>query len=726
MRSLVVLLLLWMPASAGAQAATLHGRVVDEQGIGIDRAAVSVDSLGRGTLTDSAGRFLLPELPAGRHTVRASMMGFRSVTAVVSIQEDVGEPLTLRLPADPLQLEPIEVEGEKARSGIDVSETVRTEVIIHRDLVDRADRGTLMSALDGQIGLKTRPCAMCGSCGVGMQGLEPSYTEVNVDGLPVYTGLGTLYGLDGVSAADVERLEIVKGTGSSLYGSGAIAGAVNLVSVPPDREGSFEARVSSDQYGQSSLHIGGSGISERAPMRLSFSAGATPDRIDTNDDGVTDVPESWRSTLNSSIEIPVRASRLRLGGRAYWENRFAGELDWSTADRGSAEVYGREILTRRQELSLRWQGPRDGRWIWSAKGALVRHDQDSWYGTQEYDARQRLGLLVLSADRAWHEKHATVLEGGVRTERYDDNLELETPTDLSYMVPSLVLQHSWSPNRAWTVQAGNRAEYYEADGAVLTPRFTAAWSPLSMTTLRFSGGMGYRPVTLFSLDIATEAGFENVQLSENLKAEESRAVSAALSQRWVSPAASLRFDLNLFLTDFRSKAIIEHGEGSDIHISNASDADSRGFELQAAALHREGWSLDLGFARSRVRYLAGERWRDVELQYDYMADASFGRDLKARGLSAKLSATVYGPQHLPEGRGRSRSAAYAIWKAAVRKEWGPLNASLMINNLFDWTQAESPYIRDPETGRLRPDAALIYAPVLGRTITLGFGYSLGG
>lgn len=725
MRITLILVAICFVCSTAIQAATLRGRVVDENGEALRFANVQIESLQLGKVTDSDGRFEFQNLSAGDYPLRVSMVGYEAFEETVSVNEDDREPIVIRLQIDPMQLEGIEVEAERERAGFDDSKTIRTEVIPGTELVEDADRGTLLSALDGATGLKTRPCAMCGSCGIGMQGLESSYTEVNVDGLPVFIGLGTLYGLDGVSVGDVKRLEMVKGSSSSLYGSGAIAGAVNLVSVSPDPEGSFEARVLSDQYGQSNIFLGGSRLVGKLPMRLTLSAGTTPSRTDTNDDDVTDVPEHRRIIVGYSVEVPFDKSTLRLGARSYWEDRFAGELDWTKDDRGSESVYARDILTNRQELSLHWRRAQVGSWLWSARGALVNHEQDSWYGRQEYDARQRLGLFALTADYLWNERHATIVESGVNAEDYDDNLELASQTDLNYTVPSLVIQHRWQPHEALTLQAGNRAEYYEDDGAIFTPRATAVWNALPMTTFRVSGGLGYRPVTLFSLDIGTEAGFDNVRLADDLEPEETAALSAAVSQRLISDPYSARVDLNLFWTDFENKAIIEHDDGSDIRVSNAPDAYSRGFEVQASAQHLSGWSLKAGFSRSEVRYQTDGKWHDVELQYDYTADGSIGKQWRDQGISAELSAAGYGPQLLPEGRGKDSAARYVLWSANVRKQWARLGVSFGVDNLFDWTQSDSPYVRDPETGRLRPDAALIYGPILGRTFTLSLSYSVG-
>jgi outer membrane receptor for ferrienterochelin and colicins len=482
--------------------------------------------------------------------------------------------------------------------------------------------------------------------------------------------------------------------------------------------------MSSDQYGQSSLYLAGSGLSKKFPMRLSLNLGSEPTRIDEDGDGITDRPEYQRSNLQYSVDIPLNKSKLTLGARVYMENRFAGDLDWSTADRGSNILYGREILTRRQEMSVQWKAPKGEITQWSARGALVNHEQDSWYGVQEFDATQKIGLAALTLNRFWNARHSTTFEAGVHAEDYNDNLNLNAPTDLRQTVPAFVAEHNWHPRADLAILLGNRTEYYkEDDDLVLTPRLAVAWEAGPMTSFRVTAGTGYRPVNLFSLDASTMAGFENMTLDERLKPERSVAFSASASQRWATQTYTTRVDANVFLTDFSSKAIAKLGHGNSVLYTNTSEAFSRGYELQAQWMQQDGWKSKIGFSQTQNRYLLDGKWMNAELQYSITADGMLGKEWTKPGITADVTANVFGPQFMPMGRARDESPTYVLWNTSVRKEWKYFSASFGVNNIFDWVQSDEPYYFDPISGRVSPDTALFYGPILGRTFTVSLGYS---
>jgi outer membrane receptor for ferrienterochelin and colicins len=323
-------------------------------------------------------------------------------------------------------------------------------------------------------------------------------------------------------------------------------------------------------------------------------------------------------------------------------------------------------------------------------------------------------------------RHSTTLEAGVHIEDYDDNLELNVPTDLQLTTPAFVAEHSWHPQVNWAILLGNRTEYYsKTDETVLTPRMALAWDATPMATFRLTAGTGYRPVTLFSLDASTMAGFENMILDDKLKPERSIALSLAANRRWTTQSHTTRIDVNVFYTDFSSKAIAKLGDGNSVLYANVNDAFSRGFELQTQWTDMNGWKGAAGFSRTQSRFLLHGDWMNTELQYSYTADGTLAKEWKQTGITTDVTGTVFGPQYLPEGRGRDKSPAYVIWNSSVRKQWDRFSATLGVNNIFDWTQSDNPYYFDPNTGRVNPDTALFYGPILGRTCLLSLGYTFG-
>jgi outer membrane receptor for ferrienterochelin and colicins len=702
----------------------ISGIIKNPDGQPLGFANVQVEKLNAGVTADQNGYFALTNLPAGNYDVRVSLLGYQSYTITVELIEGQAVEYAVTLAPDVLEGREVNVETDKIESGIGGNEPVRKEVVSGDDLRAHSLTGSIVSGLEGGTGLKTRPCSLCGACGVGMQGLDPSYTEINVDGMPVISGVGSLYGVESLTAADVSSVELVKGASSAEYGSGAIGGAVNLVTERASTKTVFRVAGSANNNGQNTQTITASGLALKVPMRLSIMHSGEPQKLDQDDDNLTDTPQYERLNLTYSMSsVETAKNSWNIGGRIYTDDRFAGELNWTKDDRGSTEIYGRDILTNRREVSGRY-GIRSGSWNLSAQSALVWHDQKSWYGATEFNPSQRLILTELSATNRWSQKHETLFQLVHNYQDYEDNLELAMPTDLKLSIPGVVAMHTWSLSEKFTAQAGSRAEYYEEDGVVFVPRASLRWKPVASTAFRVTGGLGYRPVTLYSIDGAVEAGFENVNLSLDLPAERTQSVSTGLNKQWVTASTALTFDLNLYLTHFDNKVIVALTDvPGEVEYRLSDDGYTRGAEAQMNWVHTNGLRVKAGAIRSQSRYLVGNDWMNAHLQYTYTADGLIGKTWKKVGLTAELSADLYGPQHLPEGHGREMSPEYVLWDTEVRKTWKHITASLGMRNIFDWTQSESPYRRDPQ-GRLLPDSALMYGTLLGRTIYAGLAYSM--
>ncbi len=496
MRILLLSLLLFCLVSQ-LTAAEIVGRVSDEHGQVLSYANLMLAGTRYGATADTAGGYLINNVPAGEYVLHVTLLGYEPWQQTIRVTDDSASFITPVLREMALPVDAVDIVAERENSGVASDRAVRTEIVTGTELQADATGGSVIAGLAGETGIKTRPCSMCGSCGVGMQGLDPSYTEISVDGIPLLAGVGTLYAIEGLSASDVTRLELVKGAASAEQGSGAIAGALNLVTAQADSQMALNIGTNVSHLGQNTFTIAASRPVSGVAMRLSVLHSAEPERIDENGDGLTDTPKYNRLNLLYQIGSGGEDG-WAVGVRAYRDRRFAGELAWSGDDRGSAAIYGREIITAREELAARY-GLDVGAWEVKLRSAYVLHEQDSWYGVTEFDALQRLSVTELSAARPWNTQHNTLFQLSYQYQDYADNLALNTETDLTLSVPGFVVQHAWLLAPGWLLQAGNRAEYYHQDGVVLVPRSALRWQAAAGTTIRATGGLGYRPVTIFSL-----------------------------------------------------------------------------------------------------------------------------------------------------------------------------------------------------------------------------------
>ncbi len=692
-------------------------------------ATAMLEGTQRGAATNPKGIFTINNLEAGTYSLKISMMGYESLTMEAVVGETDTVMMHLAIPPSAVEMGEVNIEAERTKSGMDNTSTTRKEIITGVELQAKSKDGGLLSALQNKTGLRTKPCALCGSAGIGMQGLDPSYTEINVDGLPVLSGLGTLYGLDGLSVSDVKEVQVTKGSGSTLFGSGAIAGAVNLVSARPALKPTLITNFSLDNNGKSTVSASASGLTGKIPMRLSVMNSAEPQYLDKDDDGLTDTPKYRRLNLNYNIDPLLAKGSLKFGARYFTEHRYAGETNWHTGYRGDTTVYGRDIFTDRGELSGKYEFPLAGKFNGAFESAFVKHEQESWYGATNYNATQELFLAKASARGEWSKNHASVLELFFNHQDYDDNLVLPVSTDLLYNTPGATVEHTVhldDNENAFTVQGGTKIEYWDTYGVQFIPRGSLLYRPNVATGFRLSGGAGFRPVSIFSLEEAAHAGFENVVVPEDLAPERSTAGSFAINRQWVKSNFAVTSDVSVFYTHFDDKVVLHYGEhAGQTMYDNSPEAYSLGGEIQTGLSLNSGWSFDLGGRVSKVRYFEDSTkvFRNAEFQSVFTGNASLTKRFARQGITTELGAGIFGPQYLPEGRSRDKSPVFAIWNVGFSKSWKRITLSGSVNNLFDWTQPDDPYLRD-ENGRLLLDSSLIYGPQLGRTFALSLDVAL--
>ncbi len=708
MSKTVVYMLLVLALLSSAFAAELELTIHGEDGAPLSGVNVIHHELKLGASTSLDGMALVEHIPAGKHMFHISSVGYQSQMLELVFGENERVTQELILHSAVLEAAAVTVHGHSeglVSSGTHMVEVQSTEALA-------LNSGSTLDLLGEHEGVDTKPCALCGSAGVGLQGLDAAYTEVQQDGMTLMSGVGGLYGLDSAPTEGLARTELRQGSSDSHQSGAAIAGQVNLVSAPVEAQDTLVIRLALGDHLRHDAGVTLGGRLLHLPTRLQADWSADPQRIDGNEDQLTDTPELGR--LNLQLE-----QRARLGNidwnwklRGMGEERFAGDLDWSAADRGSASVYGRDIRTRRGEGTLRatWRDTKGAEWNW--RSGLVYHHQDSWYGATSFDAVQQRGLGKLSRSLAGSE-----WEVGLTYEDYRDNLQLEQQTDRMDLIPHAFYQRLWQPAPAVQLTTGLRVESHHEQALVPLLNSSVRWqvSPAWMTTL--GAGQGYRPITLFSLDKAVHAGFDGVELASELDPEQSLSLNWTLEYSRVASTLVSRSTLRVFDTEFRDKAILAYGEEAGTVIySNAQRAYSRGLSLSQNLVWPNGLQWKANASWSRVRYLQDGSWQREHMQNAWTAGTSLSWRATQRGTLIRLRGNFYGPQELPEGRTRDTSPIWQTWDLDLNQQVGSVDLLLSVENLFDWVQKDSPFVQDASGVLI--DSAMIYGPLVGRRYKL--------
>jgi outer membrane receptor for ferrienterochelin and colicins len=716
-----------VPAPAAAQnSVEVQGIVVRQSGEVIPYARVSVLGTQRGVIADGEGRFRLEGLSGTGLVLMVSAQGFGAVEHAAS-QPHAGT-VTIVLEPDPVALAALTVTGTMksttvAQSPVKVS-------VVPSAVLQRNATNNLVEAVQFVNGLYNQvDCGVCYTNNLRINGMEGPYTAVLIDGMPLMSSLASVYGLNGINPALIQQIEIVKGPSSTLYGSEAMAGVINVITKDPR----FVPRLTIDAWGTSDAEGNVDFAASTRPGDVSgFLSGnlAYNNRfVDGNGDGFTDFPLNRRGVVFGKMDVSPRGERrATLTAKYLYEDRFGGVEGWTRADRGSGDVYGESIYTNRIEML--------GSYLpgWSDEirfeGSYSWHDQDSWYGDSPYDATQHIAF----GNAVWGPlvgRHDLLLGASLRYQTYDDNTPATVAVDRR-LIPGVFAQDELRFSNGVTLLGGMRADHHEEHGVIASPRVAIKWDAFGHTAVRLNAGTGFRVVNLFTEDHAALTGARDVLVASELEPERSRSVTLNVNQVVEFGPNPMMIDLDLFHTRFSNKIVPDYdADPNQIVYGNLEGhAVSRGI----------GVTLNQNVDFDRFLYSVGVTLQDVyTVEADDASDEFFAPNVRGvlsatynvRSLPMRIDYTgsITGPMRLPAYASpftrAVRSPTYSTHN--VQTSWRIENGAefyLSVKNVFDYVQPSA--LIDPANPFGDDfDTAYVYGPLRGRYIMLGLRYGVG-
>lgn len=722
-RRTIRLLMAGLLAVAAQSAAAQQEREVDVRGrvrvadAGMAQARVQIGEY-PAVQTAADGRFVVRRVPAGSHQLKIAAIGYKVVTRQLtlpadSLLEDV------RLTPATARVSDLVVTGTLAEVRVDES-PVKVEVISRRAL-ERNLTTNLMESVRAIPGLREQvDCGVCYTNSISINGMDGPYTAVLFDGVPVLGALATVYALNSLNPALLEQVEIVKGPASTLYGSEAMAGVVNIISRDPRTAPAWSVNASATSHGQLSadalvrpLVAGG--------RLFAAATGAWNDRfVDGNHDGFSDVPLTTRaSALVKWSDGNLATRRADILARYWYEDRFGGVRAWTPAHRGSNQVYGESIMTNRWEViaGLRPNVLGDALRI---SAAVSGHKQDSFYGATHYLASQR--TMFLQATWA-----PTVSSGGVRPllgatwrrQWYDD----DTPATLTAedrIVPGVFGELELPLGRHLTMLGGTRLDRHAAHGGIVSPRAALRWAPSEATTLRLNAATGFRVVHLFTEDHAALSGSRQVVIEETLEPERSATVTASL-RTTTGTTTPVVFDADVFFTRFRNRIIPDYNVDPELIVYRNLDGAARTAGVSL------GVSIDPTV--SSLAFRAGATYQRVTRTVnDVVSDVEFAPRVKAdfgvtwegpSGIDLDWTGTVTGRMALPILHGVTE---YSPWfteqHVQLTRAIGPNRfVTVGLKNIFN-TRQRDPLVAPDDPFGPNFDTYRVWGPVQGRRLVV--------
>ncbi len=404
-------------------------------------------------------------------------------------------------------------------------------------------------------------CNVCNTGDIHINGMEGPYTLILIDGMPIVSSLSTVYGLSGIPNSMVDRIEVVKGPASSLYGSEAMGGIINLITNNASKAPKFSADFFTTSWLEYSADIATKFKVGKVNSLLGVNYFKYNNLKDNNGDNFTDLTLQDRISVFNKWNFERNENRLAsLGLRYVYEDRWGGEMQWDKQkDRGSNKIYGESIYTSRIELIGMYQVPVKERIV--AQFSYNYHDQNSWYGSIPYMANQE----VVFGQAYWDKilkAHSLMLGMTLRYTEYDDNTPATASEDglvnqpSKTTLPGVFVQDEIKFNPQNTLLLGYRYDYNKNHGNIHSPRIAYKYSSFNKKhTLRGSFGTGFRVVNLFTEDHAALTGSREVVILEELKPEKSYNANLNYVTRYSTEFVNIDVDLTGFYSYFTNKIL---------------------------------------------------------------------------------------------------------------------------------------------------------------------------
>lgn len=550
-------------------------------------------------------------------------------------------------------------------------------------------------------------CNICNTGDIHINGLEGAYTMVLIDGMPIVSSLASVYGLSGIPNSLVERIEVVKGPASSLYGSEAIGGLINVITKSPASSPLLAADVSATSWGEYNADLG---LKYRATQKMSGLLGVNyfnyQRPVDKNDDNFTDLTLQDRISVFNKLSWQRKEQRLAsLAARYVYEDRWGGEMNWNPQHRGGDSIYGESIYTSRLELIGNYQLPVHEKLLFAY--SFNRHDHQSAYGNTIFNAQQQIAFGQLTWEQELSSRHV-LLSGLVgrytwyndnTTATYDTLSGADSPDRI--FLPGIFVQDEIAVSEKQRLLLGLRYDYDYRHGSILTPRAAYKWSLPTGDELRVNAGTGFRVVNIFTEDHAALTGARAVVIAEALRPERSYNLNLNYLKKIYRSQYSWQIDLSAWYTYFTNQILPDYTTNTNQIIYANLDGHSvstglsgnleygwgqsfratAGFTLMDVGVYRRG---DQG-KKQRSRQLLTERW-----------SGTWTLSYVVPGIHTTVDYTgnIYGPMLLPllsdTDPRPPKSPVWALQNIKLsRKIAAGLEVYGGVKNLFNWTPARS-------------------------------------
>ena len=612
--------------------AHIYGHVLDKAtGEHLPYVVVHLKGTTIGVSTENSGHYMIRNIPEGTYVVEASAIGYKAQSFDLNVRKGRSYELNFALEEDLVQIDGVIVSATRSETTRRMSPTLVN--VVGMDVYNKTNSTTVAQGLAFQPGVRVENnCQNCGFQQVRINGLDGQYTQILIDSRPIFSSLAGVYGIEQLPANMVDRVEVMRGGGSALFGSSAIAGTINIITKEPIRNSASISHTTTSIGLSSSFHntteINASIVSDDNKLGLAvFGQNTAKDAWDANGDGFTELSKISGQTLGFRGYVKTGLySKLTAEYHHLQEFRRGGDnLDLPPHQAWIAEQTDHGINTG--GLKFDWFSKNQKHRL-NAFTSMQHINRNSYYG-----AGQDPNAYGLTTDLTWVAGAqyiykfenciflpADLTVGMEYNEDYlKDNMSgYDRVTAQTVRIASAYAQNEWK-NERWGFLIGGRLDKHNLiKGVIFSPRANFRYNPTKDINLRASYSYGFRAPQAFDEDLHIDnvgGTVSMIRLADDLKVERSQSisVSADMYHSWGNWQANVLVEG--FFTDlgdvFALKEIGFDSNGVLIKERyNESGARVFGGNLEGKVAWKNVFQLQLGMTAQSSKYKEARSWAD--------------------------------------------------------------------------------------------------------------------
>ena len=619
--------------------AVIIGHVVS-QGEHIPFVNIFLEGTTYGTATDVTGHYMMVDLPVGEYTIVAKMVGYKEQKKQVILIAGETVEVKFDLEEEVIRMDEVVITGTKTFKRQTESAVIVN--VLDSKTIENVAAQTVSETLNFQPGLRMETdCQTCNYSQLRMNGLGGAYSQILINSRAIFSPLTGLYGLEQLPSEMVERIEVVRGGGSALYGSSAIGGTVNIITRMPQRN-SYEVTSNNSVIGNNAADFGVNGtitaLSQKRNAGFAlYTAHRQRDAYDHNNDNFSEMPALINNSFGFNSFFALDENQTLEGSfSSTHEYRYGGELfngpaylaqqseerthdilmggvdyKYQKSNQTSFSVYTAGQLTNRKHFT--GIAPDGGT-------ELLTYNSNPPYGnSKNYTVQFGVQLNHALDNFAGGTNVLTVGTEYVFDDVYDEIEAYNYLIDQNTRSLGAFIQSDWSVSRKATLLTGVRADKHNfVENLIFNPRVSFLLKPNTNTQFRLSWATGFRAPQAFDADMHIAfagGGIQTVNLASNLKEEKSQSWSTSIN--WDKPTEKHIFGFTLegFYTQLKNAFILEEletdeGGNSIMEKRNGGKSNVYGATFELRANYNRKLQIEGGMTFQRSLYDETVEWSE--------------------------------------------------------------------------------------------------------------------